>query len=1060
MRIYIVFKKFALYRIFWLFFLQANLFQLNAQTFSENLPKAKAVTVKTLNTNNHNNLFGTGASFIQNIGQYGKLIASHENMGSVLYGYEGMGLPVLFTSKGVIHLAEKQAKEKYIDAESGERKEEKEKRKKREVKSIALQWFNSTADVEIKSAAPNKHWHTYGLLSKKANSYKQIEYIGLYKNIDALYSFDEAGKLGYEFRLVVHPGAKLTHTQIKVDGSSTKIFITEKGSLTIKGEYDEITLSAPVSFYDDDVKTKVPIHFSVNKNIISFSLPNGYDTSRTLIIDPFVSNTTSSLSGNNAGKAKDIDFDYNGNVYVSGGGNSSIQLLAKYSSTGTLLWTFSGSITTPFWNFGTSYGGWVVDKTNGNSFLGQGLAGTGFSVIRLNSAGVYDNYITTANSNFTENWKMIWSCNGGTPRILIAGGGGTANNELAILPVPSITPTPSNLSGLSGGHNDISDIVIDPVTNDMFTIYSTPVTNIPNGNIIYKHPPPYTSATIAWQFTTPYNVLREPNNRPYLSSLDNSTNLLAVNANYLFYWDGVNLVAHNKATGLQMATISFPTNMALSVGGIIADACDNVYIGFTSGLVKVFKFTGTVFDDTAAPDLQVPSVTGNVYDMAYDEGNKLLYVSGNGFVASLDVASYCPSTHYTMNFADNCLTRTINVSVTPLPPSSITLSYAVYDGTALVATNTSGIFSGLQVGVTYTVKAFLNQACGGTQLVRNFSFANMASLVVNDPPAVCLPDGTTDLTHTAVTTGSEAGLTLTYWQDAQATVPFTTPTSAMAGTYYIKGTPTDNRCPALKEVVVAALPVPIADAGADILICSGENAQLNAVSNGVSYMWSPSIFLNNATVRNPTVVQPKAGSWTYKLTITDANGCRSLADEEVIVSVTPFPKVGLPLDTLVVRNQPVQLLAQDLNNSGINSYLWSPATGLNNNTIANPIAMVDRDILYRLDITTNAGCKANTYIRLKVFDKADIYVPTAFTPGGNGLNDLFKAIPVGIKEFRFLSVYNRYGQLVFTTTDYRKGWDGLIDTKEQGSNVFVWITEGIDYNGNFIRKKGTVTLIK
>jgi gliding motility-associated-like protein len=1006
--------------------------------------------------NADNNLFGTGKSYIENVGQYGETLPGYERMGKILFAYEGMGLPVLFTEKGIIHLYREQPKNEYEDDDE----EEERNRRNKPLKVIAVEWLNANPVIEVIPAEVQQGYFTYGLIKESAKACKKLTYKNIYPGVDVVYSFLQAEKPGYEFSIVVKPGADLSVVKMKYSGNVKKLSKDKSGNVVAATEFGGFSQSAPVSFYENKNGGKIETVYTFNKNIINFSIPAGYDKTKTLIVDPFVS-TTGTLTGVNSGIAKDIDFDYQGNVYVSGGGNSSTQMLAKYSSTGTLLWTFAGSIATPSWNFGGSYGGWVVDKVSGSIYLGQGLAGSGFSVIRLTTLGVYDNYITTANSNFSENWKMIWSCNSGTPKILIAGGGGSANNELAVLPLASTVPTPSNLSGLSGGHNDISDIVIDPVSNDMFTIYSRPITGVPNGNTIYKHPPPYTSTTISWQFLTTYNTLREPFNRPYLPGNDNSTNTLAVNANYLFYWDGKNLAAYNKSNGTMAGLdFTFSSNTALVAGGIFADACGNVFIGFPNGIVKVLKFNGSVFDDGAAPDITVTNTSGGVYDLAYDDGQKLLYVSGNGFVAAVDVSAYCPTTHYTMNIADDCLAKTINVSVSPAPPSGIALSFALYDGATLVATNTTGLFTGLTAGINYTVKAFLNQACGGTQLLQNFAFANVASLVINNPSAVCLPDGTTDITLAVVTSGSEAGLTFTYWQDAAATIPFTTPTAAKVGTYYIKGIPNDIKCPALKPVVIPPLPVPVADAGSDDIICSGKSTQLNASLGAVAYSWSPVIFLDNPSVRNPNVINPKPGSWIYHLTITDANGCRSLANEQVIITVTPPPKVGLPLDTLIVRNQPLQLNAADLNNSGIINYTWSPPTGLDNPFIKNPIAVLDRDIAYKLDVSTSAGCTGTNYIIVKVYDKPDIHVPTAFTPGGDGVNDLFRAIPVGIKEFHYLSVYNRWGQLVFTTSDYKKGWNGKIDNKQQGSNVYVWIAEAVDYKGNLIRKNGTVTLIR
>jgi gliding motility-associated-like protein len=1034
---------------------------LQSQKPFRNNSLTKLHIVESLNRNVpfNDNMFGTGAVFIENIGQYGQTIKGQEHMGKILYAYEGMGMPVLFTEKGVIHLYKQQAKPEYEEYEKRE-KEERERNKIKPIKVITIEWEKANTVIEITGEELQPLYHTYGLFTTKAKTYKKIIYKNVYDNVDAVYSFVPAEKNGYEFSLLLKPGADLATIKMKYGGDGKGLSVNQKDQLLNSTLYGGITQSPPLSFYEGDKERKIKTIYTINKNSIGFGLPSGYDRSKTLIIDPFVS-TTGTLTGVNNGLAKDIDFDYDGNVYVSGGGDGTTQKLAKYSATGTLLWTFSGSITTPTWNFGGSYGGWVVDKGNGNIFLGQGLAGSGFSVIRLNSAGLYDNYITTANSSFTENWKMIWSCNGGTPKILIAGGGGSADNELALLPLASTIPTPSNLSGLTGGHNDISDIVIDPVSNDMFTIYSRPVTGTPNGNIIYKHPPPYTSSAISWQTMTTFNVLREPSNRPYISGLDNSSNTLAVNANYLFYWDGKNLSAYNKADGTKAGTdFIFSANISLATGGVFADACGNVFIGFTGGVVKVLTFNGSVFNDNAAPDIAIAGTTGNVFDLAYDDGPKTLYVSGNGFVAAVDVSPYCPSTHYTMNVAENCLTKTINVTVTPQPPSGTSLSYAIYDGTTLISSNTNGNFTGLLVGVTYTVKAFLNQACGGTQLLKNFAFANTATMFITDPAPVCLPDGITDLTLAAVTAGSEAGLSFTYWQDANATIPYTTPTAAKVGTYYIKGTPSDTKCPALKAVAVTPLPVPVADAGTDITICFGNNTQLNALPGAVAYTWTPAIFLDNAAIINPSVINPKPGQWVYHLTITDANGCKSLADEQVMISVTSPPKVGLPADTLIVKNQPLQLNAADLSGSGITNYTWSPPTGLNDPFIKNPIAITDKDIMYRLDVSTAAGCKGTTYIIVKVYDKADIYVPSAFTPGGNGLNDLFRAIPVGMREFHFLTVFNRWGQMVFTTTDFKKGWDGAVATKDQATNVYVWIAEAVDYKGNLVRKKGTVTLIR
>jgi len=1016
---------------------------------------------------NDKDLFGIKGRYIQNKGQYGDTLANYGTMGNILYGYEGLGMPVLFTAKGIIHL---QRKQKTLSYGERERMEERGMSKEQIRKStpavdrvITIEWVNANPKAEIIAEDATKGYHVYGLQLQKATAYKKLTYKEIYPGIDAVYSFIKGEKPGYEFSLIVKPGADITKVKMRYAGDVKSVWQDKNERLIISSDIDGIIQSVPLCFYPDNGSKgeKIRTGYVIsNKSLVSFKLPAGYKNDKTLVIDPFVTGTTT-LTGTNNGIAKDIDFDYAGNIFVSGGGDAGTQKLAKFSPAGTLLWTFSGTLGTPFWNFGSSYGGWMVDKVGGGIYIGQGLMGTGFTVVRLNASGLYDNYITTPNVNFTENWKMTWSCNSGSPKLLIAGGGGSANNELAMLSPPAVVPVTSNLSGLTGGHNDISDIVIDPVTNDMFTIYSTPSGVPGRDNIIYKHPPPYNSTQIAWQVPTSYFALNEPRNRPYMSGLDNSSNTLAVNSSFLFYWDGVNLKAFNKLTGATAGSqLSFNSNFKLLQGGIFADECNNIFIGFPDGVIKALRFNGSFFDDAAIPDISITGFASNaVYDLTYDNAHELLYACGNGFVVSIDVSGYCPSPIYSLSVVDDCLTLSATATVSPVPPPGTTVTFVLYDGANELANNTTGIFTGLATGINYTVRAFLNRDCGGPQTFTTFMFTNLPTVITNSPPAVCLPDGTADLTAAAITAGSVPGLIFSYWMNAAATDPLANPSAVIAGTYYIKGTPVTGGCSAARAVIVPSLPVPVGDAGTDIPICFEDNTQLNG-SGGVTYSWSPSTFLDNPNIANPRVINPASGTHVYHLTITDPNGCRSLADEQVAVIVAAPPLIGIVRDTVVAINQPLQLNATDANNSGFINYIWTPSTGLNDPFIPNPIAILDRDITYTIKAKTISDCEGAALVNVKVYQGPEIYVPTAFTPGGDGLNDLLKVTPVGMKEFHFFSIYNRWGERVFTTSDPRNGWDGNIKGIPQASNTYVWMVEAVDYKGNKVFRKGTVTLIR
>jgi gliding motility-associated-like protein len=188
-------------------------------------------------------------------------------------------------------------------------------------------------------------------------------------------------------------------------------------------------------------------------------------------------------------------------------------------------------------------------------------------------------------------------------------------------------------------------------------------------------------------------------------------------------------------------------------------------------------------------------------------------------------------------------------------------------------------------------------------------------------------------------------------------------------------------------------------------------------------------------------------------------GCPKPGIDSVLVTVQPRVRANAGRDTSVVVGQPLLF-----NGTGGVSYTWSPTTGLNNPNIFNPIGVygVNTDsVRYKLVVRDAAGCSDSAYMTVRVYrTPASIFVPTAFTPNGDGLNDLARPICVGIKKINYFTIYNRWGQVVFTTNQDRQGWNGLLNGVPQGSAVFVWTVSAEDYNGLQYFDKGTVTLIR
>lgn len=271
-------------------------------------------------------------------------------------------------------------------------------------------------------------------------------------------------------------------------------------------------------------------------------------------------------------------------------------------------------------------------------------------------------------------------------------------------------------------------------------------------------------------------------------------------------------------------------------------------------------------------------------------------------------------------------------------------------------------------------------------------------------------------------------------------------------------TATTGPCQAQASVLVTVLPAPVAAAGPDISLCYGKSVSLNG-SGGVTYAWTPATWLDNAQLAAPTVEDP-VSTITYHLSVTGADGCTSLNPAAVTVAVSPPAEIFAGDDTTVAIGEPLQLQAVDVNNTGFTGYSWTPADGLNNPAIANPVAVLQNDETYTVTAWSDAGCEATGFVKVKVYAGPAIYVPNAFTPNGDGHNDILRAIPVGIAQFRFFRIYNRYGQLVFSTSDAAKGWDGYLVGQLQGPATFVWAAEGVDYQGKVLARKGTVVLVR
>ncbi len=262
-----------------------------------------------------------------------------------------------------------------------------------------------------------------------------------------------------------------------------------------------------------------------------------------------------------------------------------------------------------------------------------------------------------------------------------------------------------------------------------------------------------------------------------------------------------------------------------------------------------------------------------------------------------------------------------------------------------------------------------------------------------------------------------------------------------------------GKCQATDQITIRTVPYPIPVVSNDTSICFGGTAILHA-SGGVSYRWFPSSGLEDNSIPNPTA--SPAVTTKYLVAVTDVLGCPKPGYDSVLVNVIPPIRAFAGNDTAIVVGQPLQF-----NATGGSVYSWSPSTGLNRTDIPDPVAILGNNITYVVNVGTPVGCNAFDTVNVRVFQtEPDIFIPTAFTPNGDNLNDKLTPIPVGVTAIDYFRVYDRWGNLVFSTTEIGKGWDGTVNGRAQVNATFAWYVKGTDYTGKIIFKKGLSTLIR
>jgi gliding motility-associated-like protein len=255
----------------------------------------------------------------------------------------------------------------------------------------------------------------------------------------------------------------------------------------------------------------------------------------------------------------------------------------------------------------------------------------------------------------------------------------------------------------------------------------------------------------------------------------------------------------------------------------------------------------------------------------------------------------------------------------------------------------------------------------------------------------------------------------------------------------------------------------------DTTICYGATTPLYAlITTGTQYRWVQHEFFTERD-KGPIAAVPFSVNLTVAPTQTtdyilniQNDGCPITVSDTFAVTVVPPIRLDPGDDTLVVVNEPLQFRATS-SDAYKDDYQWTPSTDLNDPNTADPIGLYGPEmstISYQVTATDTFGCYGTASLKVTIaHTMPDIFMPNAFTPGTNN-NNVFRPTCIGITSLDYFRVFNRWGQLMYSTSQIGQGWDGRIQGRLQDSNAFLWIVKGTDYTGRVITKKGTMVLIR
>ena len=443
-------------------------------------------------------------------------------------------------------------------------------------------------------------------------------------------------------------------------------------------------------------------------------------------------------------------------------------------------------------------------------------------------------------------------------------------------------------------------------------------------------------------------------------------------------------------------------------------------------------------------NLNFPNVCPTADSTAYE-----IRVTYNDCVANPPTDVVFSDTVYVKKIAPAAIA--VKTDPTCIPNGTITISasggtgpyqYSINGGTTYQG---SGTFTNL-AGGAYSVVVKDANNCTSTPQTINLTLVNTMTISVAKTDGNCNAGGTITIT-------AAGGGTPPYEYSINGGTTYQSSnvfTGLAAGTYTVIARNIASGCTASQSVTITFTNNLFADPINGGSVCLGNSFTPTVNTNATGFSWSPTTGVSNPNIANPTITPSTTTTYTLTVTLGSCTLQRS-----VTIGVFPGASIDAGADATIIAGDiyPMQATASAGN------YLWTPSTGLSSATVLNPNASPLVTTTYRVRVTNTQGCFAEDDMVITVVPYC-VKPMEAFTPNGDGINDLWLITNGNCLVSAKAQVYNRYGGKVFESNDYKNTWNGTYEGKPLPDGTYYYVITYKLVNGKTVFLKGNVTILR